>query len=665
MSSPNPQVNQDKKSHRVCFMPMGTMAEVAAGTTLRDAAKDLGVAIEAVCNGRGSCHKCRVRVLEGHFEDHDIRSHGDNLSSHRQTESHLIEKGRMRADERLSCQARVLGELMVYIPDESRRTHAVVRKSLGQREINVDPMVRNYRVELPPATLASRLGDWERLADILEEQQGLAAMNIDLHALRTLPQAQRTNGGVLTVTVWNDCEVIRIVGGERLATYGMAVDLGTTTIAAYLCSLETGEALASASALNPQVGHGDDIMNRIASCNGSLKLAAMQKMVADTLSQLARQLAMQVSITTDDISEIVLVANTVMHHIFLGIDPHALGVVPFAPTVCRSVDIKARDLGISILPSANIHLMPVEAGFVGSDNVAVALAEGPHTGEALQLIIDIGTNGELILGNQDRMLSASCPTGPALEGANLSFGMRATPGAIERVRIDPTTRELRFRVIGNPYWSNKIAANEIGALGICGSAVIDIVAELLNAELIDHSGRFVEEIGSERLRRDTDGRLEFVIAWATQTGIGRDICFTQADIRAVQLAKGALYAGAQVLLRKFGRQQPDKVLIAGAFGSVIDLGRALAIGMFPDSGLENILSVGNAAGDGARIALLDARRRTEADQIARLVEYIELTADPYFNQDFVDATLLPHAEDDFPSLKGSLAGQRPKPAEYA
>jgi uncharacterized 2Fe-2S/4Fe-4S cluster protein (DUF4445 family) len=466
-----------------------------------------------------------------------------------------------------------------------------------------------------------------------------------------LPETLRVGRGQLTVTVWRGREVIRFEPGFHERALGLAVDLGTTTLGALLCDLATGTVLAQASTHNPQIRWGEDIMNRIASANREGQLALMQRSAAEAIGELARDATLAIGATPADVVELVVVANTVMHHIFLGLDVHSLGVVPFSPTVSRPLDIKARELGIPVLPSANVHLLPIEAGFVGADNVAAVLAEAPHETDALTLLIDIGTNGELVLGNRRRLLSASCPTGPALEGANIRFGMRAARGAIEKVRVDPATREVRFRVIGQPRWSDRILPGDIGALGLCGSAVLEAVAELFRAGVIDRTGRLYAEQPCRRLRQGTDGMWEFVLAWAGETAIGKDIALTQADVRAIQLAKAALYAGSRLLLERFGAPRPDRVVLAGAFGSVIDLERALAIGLFPDCGLDNVTAVGNAAGDGARMALLNVVAREEAERLARRIEYIELSTTPGFNDQFVAATQLPHAEDPFPSTE--------------
>lgn len=640
------------KSHRVCFLPSGQIGEVEAGATLREAARRLGVGIETICGGQGVCGKCKVRVLEDIQVESGITSRRTHVSPPTADEQRYGARRPLRDGERLSCQVCVHGDVVVYVPEESRVGRPIVLKAGCDRVIDIDPMIHKYYVQPAPPSMEDPIGDWERVAAGLEARFGLRPLGIDPCALRELSGALRADRGAVTVTVWNDREVIRVEPGYHERAYGLAVDLGTTTVAAYLCDLATGELLASSSMINPQIAYGEDVMNRIASAKGAERLAAMQRLVVDAVGTLARDAATQASITPADIAEVVLVANTVMHHIFLGLDVQALGVVPFTPAISNSLDVKARDLGLAILPSANVHLLPIEAAFVGADNVAVLIAEEPHRRDQVQLIIDIGTNAELLLGNRHRLLSASCPTGPALEGACIKFGMRATAGAIEKVRIDPRTLEVRFRVIGNPQWSTRLEAGAVQARGLCGSAILDAVAEMRRAGVVDKSGRITNTRGLERVRVCPDGGYEFVVAWARQTLIGEDITVTQDDVRAIQLAKAALYAGSQLLLRRFGIERPDRVVLAGAFGSVIDVQRALWLGLFPDCGVNNVRAVGNAAGDGARMALLDRAKRAEAQRLARQVEYVELTTEAGFMELFTAATHLPHATDSFPSIAG-------------
>jgi len=645
-------------SHRICFLPAGQHGEIEAGTTLREAARLLGVGIETICGGQSVCGKCKVRVLEGPQPEHGISSSGAHVSPPTPDEQRYTGRRPLRDGERLSCQARVQGDVVIYVPEESRVDRPIILKATSDRSIEIAPMLHKHYVRPAPPSMADPRGDWERLAAALDAHFALRQLRIDPFALRQLPTALRAGKGAVTATVWDGREVIRVEAGYSERAYGLAVDLGTTTVAAHLCDVATGEVLASSATINPQVAHGEDVMNRIASSNGPNRLEAMQRLVVDAVGGLARETATQASITPLDIAEVVLVANTAMHHIFLGLDVQALGIVPFTPAVSGALDFKARDVGLAILPSANVHLLPIQAAFVGGDNVAVLIAEEPHLGDEVQLIIDIGTNAELLLGNRNRLLSASCPTGPALEGACIKFGTRATPGAIEKVRIDPATEAVRFRVIGNPRWSTRVEPGALQARGLCGSAILETVAEMFRAGIIDRTGCIRNGGGSPRVRPCAEGGYEFVVAWAEQTAIGVDITVTQEDIRAIQLAKAALYTGGQLLLRRFGIARPDRVVLAGAFGSVIDVQRALWLGMFPDCGIENVRAAGNAAGDGARIALLNRHKRAEAERMARQVEYVELTAEPGFMDSFVDATHLPHATDHFPSIADGWLAQR-------
>jgi hypothetical protein len=318
---------------------------------------------------------------------------------------------------------------------------------------------------------------------------------------------------------------------------------------------------------------------------------------------------------------------------------------------------ECRDLGIRISSGAYVHVLPIEAGFVGADNVGVLIAEEPYNQDSIELVIDIGTNGELILGNRKRLISASCATGPAFEGAEMKFGMRAAPGAIEKIFIDRETKEVRFKVIDKEQWNTELAPEEVRAKGICGSGIIDVVPQLFLAGIIDKTGRLRKDVKTSRLR-ETDGQMEFVIAWAKETSIGQDIVVCQSDVRAIQLAKGAMYAGSKILMKTLGVDKLDKVILAGAFGSYIDKQSAALLGLFPDVAPDKVYSVGNAAGDGARLALLDVDKRKEADYNARRVDYIELTLEPEFEKTFVQAMWIPNMKDKFPNIAHLLPGEK-------
>jgi uncharacterized 2Fe-2S/4Fe-4S cluster protein (DUF4445 family) len=486
------------------------------------------------------------------------------------------------------------------------------------------------------------------LVAALWERFGIQRPGIDYPALLDLPAALRKGKWAVTAAIWMEREILAVFPGQVEEVYGLAIDVGTTTVAGYLCSLKTGALIATESLMNPQTSYGDDVIARITYViENPDRLKKMQAAIIGCLNDLIRTVTGKTGLVPNDILEITLVGNTAMHHMLLGIDPHALGVSPFTPAVHRSLDIKARDLGLSINVAAHVHILPIEAGFVGADNVGVLIAEEPYRRDEMTLIIDVGTNGEMILGNREKLLSASCATGPALEGAHIRFGMRAAAGAIERIRIDPETLEVSFKIIGDERWRPK--SRITGARGICGSGIIDGVAELYRTGVIDQSGRFRTNLNTPRLR-STDGKPEFVIAWPDETALDGAITISQQDVRNVQLAKGALYAGAKILMKKLGIEKLERVVLAGAFGSYIDKTEAMILGMFPDCDLDCVSSVGNAAGDGARIVLLDRDKRLEAEEMARRVEYIELTLAKEFQEEFTSAMFIPHMTDAFPHL---------------
>ncbi len=635
---------------QIVFQPSGRRGEIEAGKSVLEAARTLGVGIEAACGGARVCGKCRVIVETGRFEKLNLVSSADHVSPVGDVEKKFLTAEELSRGYRLACNAFLSGDLVVTVPEESRSAKQVILEKGRERKIEVRPAVKNITVTLPAASLSDFRDDRQRLLDALEQETGLKHLSVDYPVLKELPHILREGSWTVTATLWQEKEVIRVAPGKRETSLGAAVDVGTTTLAAFLCDLTTGEVLAKASRMNPQIGYGEDVLARISySASEAEGREKLQASIIEALNALTADMTEKAGFLASDVDEMVLVYNTAMHHLALGLDPRYVGRAPFAPAASAPLDVKARDLGVNINPSGNVHSLPVEAGFVGADNMAVLLAEEPYNGDKIKLIIDIGTNGEIDLGNKNRLLSTSCATGPALEGAQIAFGMRAAPGAIERVVIDPSTHEPRYRVIGQGKWYPDI--QETGAQGICGSGVIDAIAAMYRAGVISKAGRIDAKLNTPRVRRDESGKLEYVLAWAKETGIGKDIVITQADIRAVQLAKAALYVGAEYLMEKYGVDHVDEVVLAGAFGSYIDRESAMTIGMFPDCALENVHAVGNAAGDGARIALLDVEKRREAAKVARSVEFVETAIEPDFQKKFMDAIAIPHAKAKFPHLQ--------------
>lgn len=625
---------------RIVFQPSGRAGTVPIGISLLEAARSLGVGLESICGGQQTCGKCLVFVESGYFPKHDLTSDPAHLSPPTAQEQRFREQRGLPATARLACAAQVLGDLLITVPPESQAQRQVILKAATERSLELDPAIRLYYVQVAPPQMGNR-SDQERVAAELAARFGLSSLGWAYPALSALPVALRAGQGALTATVWQGREIIRVQPGYHEAPLGLAVDIGTTTLAAYLCDLRNGALLATASAMNPQVTCGDDIMSRISyAMEHPQGLAQLQQRVVTAINDLARQATAEIGRAVEDVVDVTLVGNSVMHHLVLGLDPQPLGVLPFVPVAGGPVDLRAAELGLSLNPGARVHVLPLEAGFVGADNVGVLLAEEPHRRDELSLILDVGTNGELVLGNRERLLCTSAATGPAFEGAQITHGMRAAPGAIERVRLDPETLAVRFKVIGQELWSDELPPEALQARGVCGSGILEAVAELLAAGLLEPNGRFSARRETPRLVR-YHGKAAFVLAEATQSATGAPIVITQSDVRAIQLAKAALYVGAQFLMREFGVQSVDRIVLAGAFGSVLDAQRAMAIGMLPPCDPRHVFSVGNAAGDGARIALLSCAKRREAAELALRVEHLTPSLEGEFQPAFVAALQFP------------------------
>jgi uncharacterized 2Fe-2S/4Fe-4S cluster protein (DUF4445 family) len=679
---------------RVIFQPSGRRGELDKGINLIEASRQLGVDIEALCGEKKVCGKCKVRIEQGHYEKYGVTSSPEHLSPWQKEEGKFISEKERAEGYRLACASKVEGDVLVFVPEESRAGKQVVSKAARDIPIKWDPAVKLYTASMTPPRFEDPLGDFERLGNALMEQHGLGELEVDLYALRQLPGALRQGDWTATVAVWNDREVIKVWPGEVADCYGLGVDVGTTTVAAYLCNLRTMQVVETVSMMNPQCKYGEDVMARITyHMQNPEGLEKMSRDICEGLNRLVQEACEAtwpprrkkkdaegrhikdqdgvvvleeapeegkeyLRLNPDDVVDMTIGGNTAMHHILLQLDPQYVGLAPFPPVIHRSLDLKARDLGLAINRGSYLFVLPNEAGFVGADNVCVLIAEEPYKSEKLQLIIDIGTNGELVLGNRDKLISSSCATGPALEGAQLSYGMRAAPGAIERIKIDPETHEVDYKVIGREAWLAYSEPEEMKTKGICGSGILDVLAELYTAGVISKSGRFAKEQKSDRYRVNPDTKQkEFVIAWARETSIGRDVVISLKDIRQIQLAKGALYTGCKLMMRRMKVDKVDSIKIAGAFGTHVDRVKALVMGLFPDCELEMVTSVGNAAGDGARVALLDRNKRVEANWVARNVEYIELTVEPDFEKQFMQAMQIPHMVDEFPHLEGVVPAE--------
>ncbi len=645
---------------QVIFTPSGRRGRVAAGTTVLDAARSLGVDIDSVCGGRGICGRCAVTPAFGEFAKHGITSAPSHLSEAGEVEATFRSEVGLADDRRLSCTAVVLGDAVIDVPPESQVHRQVVRKDLAARAFEMDPVVRLHTVDVVPPDLATPTGDLGRLFDALGTEWGLSDLQADLAVIRALQPALIAGDYRVTVAVHGGRDVIAVWPGFHDRAFGVAIDVGSTTIAGHLADLTSGAILASAGVMNPQIRFGEDLMSRVSYVmmhpGGETELT---EAVRKALDGLLASLGNKAGIKRTEILELAIVGNPIMHHLLLGIDPTPLGSAPFALAVDTALTLPASDLGLRTHPGARIYLLPCIAGHVGADTAGVILAELPHQADDLTLVVDVGTNAEIVLGNRDRLLAASSPTGPAFEGAQISAGQRAAPGAIERVRVDRDTLEPRFRVIGADAWSDApefepaLVAAGIGVTGICGSGIIEVIAELYLAGIITADGVIDGAFAARTPRVIADGRtFSYVLHDGSGEGAaGPRILITQNDVRAIQLAKAALYAGVRLLMDQLGRDTVDEVRLAGAFGSQIDPLHAMVLGLVPDCDLGRVRAAGNAAGTGALIALLSGTARREIESVVRRVEKIETAVEPRFQEHFIEAMAIPHRTAPNPQLE--------------
>jgi uncharacterized 2Fe-2S/4Fe-4S cluster protein (DUF4445 family) len=615
----------------------------------------LGVDLDSVCGGRGICGRCQVTI----GSRPGIEARANRLSQPGPTETDYQGRRPLGADHRLGCAARVLEDVVIDIPPESQVHRQVIRKRAGVAALPVDPVVRLHYVEVAEPDLASPTGDLERLIEALEREWGLPGLLVDPPVLPDLQTALRRGDWTVTVAVRHRRDLIGIWPGFRDLALGAAFDVGSTTLAGHLCDLTTGEVLATAGRMNPQIGFGEDLMSRVSyvmmNDDGARRLTGV---VREALDSLLGELVTEAGMEREDVLELTLVGNPIMHHLALGLDPRELGTAPFALVTTSALDTPARDLGLRAHPGARVYSLPCIAGHVGADACGAVLSEGPHRGDALQLLVDVGTNAELVLGNRDRLLAASSPTGPAFEGAQISSGQRAAPGAIERVRVDRSTLEPRFSVIGEEAWSHELGFDPSSVTGICGSGIIEAIAELYMAGVIDGDGVIREPSGGSESVVPAGRTFSYVLCAEPRVEV------TQNDVRAVQLAKAALNAGARLLMDHYGVDRVDEIRLAGAFGSHIDPKYAMVLGMVPDCDLTRVSAAGNAAGVGAMMALLSGEARTEIEDLARRIEKVETAVEPRFQEHFVAALAIPHKSDPYPQLSRVVEmPPRPEPGQ--
>lgn len=636
---------QKPKDAMVVFVPSGKRGRFPRSTPILDAARSLGVDIDSVCGGRAICGRCQVDVAEGEFAKHGITSKAGNLSQFSAAEEQYRSRRGLADGRRLSCQARLEADVVIDVPASSQVHQQVVRKPFEDHDITIDPVVHAYFVEVSRPDVREARGDLQRLLHALDREWALQHVSCELAVIQALQGALAQGKQQVTVAVRNGERIIAIWPGFKEKLFGIAIDVGTTTIAAHLCDLASGEALATAGRMNPQIRFGEDLMSRVSyimmNPDGEQHLIDA---VRRAINELIVEVTAQAGIAPTDVMEMTIVGNPVMQHLVLGISPVALGTAPFTLATDSSVELLAAAIDVAIHPGGHVYVLPCIAGHVGADAAAVLLAEAPYARDEVSLIVDVGTNAELILGNRRRLLAASSPTGPAFEGAQISSGQRAAPGAIERVRIDRKTLEPRFKVIGCDLWSDHAdfaqQTRDCGVTGICGSGIIEAIAEMFLAGIIDPDGRINSAGAAKSPRIVADGRTHAYTLHAGQP----DIRILQNDVRAIQLAKAALYAGARLLMERFGVEKVDRIRLAGAFGAQIDVKYAMVLGLIPECDLRQVSSAGNAAGTGARIALLDRQSRDLVESQVRQVEKIETAVAEKFEEYFVAAMAFPNRD---------------------
>jgi uncharacterized 2Fe-2S/4Fe-4S cluster protein (DUF4445 family) len=640
----------------VLFMPSGKRGRFPVGTSVLDAARQLGVYVESVCGGRATCGRCQIEVQEGSFAKHGIVSAADNISPVGPKEQRYADVRTIPAGRRLSCSAQILGDLVVDVPQDTVVNAQVIRKAATDKTFDRNPAIQLCYVEVDEPDMHKPLGDLDRLNVMLEKDWGFQNILVAQHLLPEVQKTLRKGNWGVTAAIHRDMDgarpnLIALWPGLHNEAYGIACDIGSTTIAMHLVSLLSGRVVASSGAPNPQIRFGEDLMSRVSyvMMNPDGR-EAMTTAVRQAINDLTDRVCKDSGIDPHDILDAVFVANPIMHHLFLGIDPTELGQAPFALAVSGAVHTWSREIDLAINHGARVYLLPCIAGHVGADAAGATLAEGPHRQDKMMLLVDVGTNAEIVLGNKDRVVAASSPTGPAFEGAEISGGQRAAPGAIERVRIDPASLEPRFKVIGVEQWSDEDgfweSAEKVGVTGICGSAIIEVVAEMYLCGIISEDG-VVDGAMAERSPRILQNGRTF--SYLLHDGAQR-IVVTQNDVRAIQLAKAALYAGIKLLMEKQGVETVDTIRFAGAFGSFIDPKYAMVLGLIPDCDLTEVKAVGNAAGTGALMALLNRGFRREIEETVKRIEKIETALEPNFQQLFVDAMALPNKIDAFPNL---------------
>ncbi|MGQ9720780.1 MAG: ASKHA domain-containing protein [Candidatus Jordarchaeum sp.] len=619
------------KKITIQFEPEGRKVETNPDLNILEIAQDAGIGIRSECGGKAICGKCRIIIQ-------DQRP----VSKLTDAERRLLSEDEIFEGYRLACSTIAKGDLVVEIPEESRIRIRRMQITGMELPVKLDPLVKKFHVVLPKATLQDIRPDAERLLDSLESEYRITGLELNQKILSNLPDIIREKNWEVTVVVWNGKNLVALESGDTSnILYGFAVDIGTSKLVGYLVNLRNGETEEIVSVENPQISCGEDLMTRISyTLEGENNLKRLQRMVVGSINSLMKQACDNVGITTKNIYELTIVGNTAMHHFFLGIQPKYVSYSPYAPAVKSPLNVRASNLNLAVEPEVNVYVLPCVAGFVGADAVGDAIASGVCESEERSLLIDIGTNTEVFVGNSEDIIACSCASGPAFEGAHIKYGMKAVTGAIEKIKINSGNLEVSYETI-----------DDEPPVGICGSGILDGVAELIRTGVINIRGRFTN-MDNERLIQQ-NGKKEFVIAWGNETVTGKEITITQADIGEIQLSKGAIHTGVAITMRRRGYTKEDlgRVYIAGAFGYHIDPMSAKIIGMLPDIPTEKIKFVGNTAITGAKMCLTSRETREKAHTLSKKIRYLELAVDPDFQKEFVNSMYIPYKNmEEYPTV---------------
>lgn len=623
----------------IIFQPEGKRVDIEEGNTILAAALKSGVDLTSICSGKGICGKCKIII-------NDITAVNQITTK----EMEYLTPAELEDNIRLACLTKVTGNLVVKVPESSRTGKQRLQIEGIDTSIEINPSVIKYYIELGIPTLEDPRSDADRLLEFFQEKHNLSSLQFEYTLLKDLAVLIRENDWRFTITLWKDRIISIEPSNTTDRTFGYAVDIGTTKLAGYLVNLITGKVIAAGSLMNPQVPYGEDVISRL----NHPDQKKLQDIVIEGINQILDDLKERTGVKSEEIYEMTAVGNTIMHHLFLGIFPLYVGRSPYPPVVRDSVIVNAENLGVKINPNAKIIFLPTIAGFVGADTVGVVLSTELYKSEDICLAIDIGTNTEVVLGNKHKMLAVSCASGPAFEGAHIKSGMRAASGAIEKIKINPKTLDVEYETIDNEP-----------PIGLCGSGMIDLTAEMVKTGIIDVGGIINRTLHNPRIRKNEESIVEFVVVPSDETRNTREITFSQKDISQIILAKAAMHTGIKLLIKNYNIKKEDihKVYLAGAFGSHINKESARMIGIFPEIDLEKVFVVGNAAGTGARMCLVSEEAKRIVREISKNIGYLELGIDPDFQKTFLNSHIIPYADlDEFPETSKILKQHRNYPA---